>query len=554
MVEKREKEYEKAMNNTQKMLLQVWDEIVFRTCNRFSLENTLVEKDSTIACEDPLSWPYSFKCRVDSNGTITIPNITETSAPLLQAILSREALCCLLEEENLDDRPLFDIACEYGLQTLKLKNVSLWEKEWIKYSPEVTMPNGIRYRPHSMFEVLRRLSEKEGLNLLVQRVSSLVRLGIHVFFEEWVGYFFRFIREYNHPLTDLEVKILHHLLNNPDTTRRELSSKIKASSDWIGKMIAAMKDRGQLREFDYLSLPALGIKTFQIILLHGKNSVIDSSTLITGCPFLFSMHRIPFGRGGLFATLCIPDNPKNLRYLNRMINVAAKNGIDASVYERVRSRSIYNLHCYNSQSKSWDIDWSSLQLEAEVVNATGVTSLYPGIIPEPKERVFQCDGLDTQILVEFQKGRTTVANLRKIVKKRTADVVSRLNRFRELGIINHFWELHYVGLNNDLIILCPTIEVSKIVTSIAIRLPKSFINLNESNLLLLRTQLPTGGAVHLAKTLHSLDTASYTYILDTQEYGQWNLGDFIQDWNSYTGQWHPYEGPIDRWLNSIDST
>ncbi|NWF94529.1 MAG: Lrp/AsnC family transcriptional regulator [Candidatus Thorarchaeota archaeon] len=553
MEEEREDEekQEEGLTASRDALVGLWRDSVLRCANRFGLSPSLVDSPTTVSSSASVGWPESFDQMVSlDGGTVEIPNITGTTAALLRALIARESLRLLLPNDVLHERAIADLASEYGRQQLEERGLALWSEEWQRRSPRTAIRAGGVYDPVLFFTTLANLTDKKGLNLLVSRVLAMERTSIRAGIDEWGWYLHRFLREYNHPLSEIEVRVLEELLNEPDLTREALSDRLCVSADWIGKTIQGLRARGQLKEFVHLSLPALAIRTVQMLLLPGENSPIDCERLIEHCPFVYSSHQVVTGRGGLYITFCVPDNNRNMSYLHRMTQAAQRTGHEVIEFERCRSARYHNLDCYSCRTGNWEIDWPTVQMDLEyLLSSTGGHDALP---PEPPARVAQYDGLDVQILVQIQKGVHKVNDLQRIVKRRTALVSERVNHLRSLGVVKHFWELHYVGLINDVLLIARDAEPSRALRAAAPRLPKCVLDTDTKNGTLVRAQLPVGGTLQFVRAFEHLDRRPYVYVIGPRLYGQWLLSDFIADWNSYAGTWSPHEQGIDNWLEILE--
>ncbi len=529
-------------------LVRLWREMVVGCAQRFNIDSVILKMSVNMRREQTTAWPESFRKRVIiyNDTGVCIPDIRDTPAALIRAILAREAFFHLMPVEVLSSQDLFDMACEYGCQQLNGKDIVKWKEAWSQNRHGEKIGAGGIYDPCTLYSALTDLTDGEGLEELVRRLQGMKRYGFKVDHNEWAGYLLRFLRDYNRPLTEIEVRVIRELLYDAHFTRKEIAWRLGVGTDWVGKTMQVLRRRRQLQYFERITFPALGIRAFQLIMQPCNNKrYINYYRFVDKCPFVYSSHKILTGRGGIFITLCIPDNRENISQLEEIIRVATENDIDIIVLERHRSAPFYNLDCYNHRTGQWEIDWSLLQMEVESVARTGEEQACSEILPEPPQRIKECDSLDAQILVEVQRNNMTIEGIRKSLKRQTTVISEHLRYLRQMGVIKRFCEMHYVGLSSEAVVIAPDATLSRVFVRTAKRLPKCFLDMDQEERTVLRAQLPPEGTVALLKVFGSMERPPLSFVLDSRIYGGWQLSDFIEDWDFYTGTWTPHERGID---------
>ncbi len=187
-----------------------------------------------------------------------------------------------------------------------------------------------------------------------------------------------------------------------------------------------------------------------------------------------------------------------------------------------------------------------------MVSEASLVDSYPLDLSEPPKRIFQCDHIDAYILVLFQKGITSIRDIREQVGKRTEEIVKRVSNLRAKGVIKHIWELHHVGLTDNVILFIPDSQTFGIASVLTKLLPVSHLETNSETLGLQRLRLPAGNSINLVNMLQDFSRRPEVYFLGERIYGSWYLSDFINEWNSYHGTWDPHEERMDEWNHTLE--
>ncbi|MBD3408473.1 MAG: hypothetical protein GF411_20285 [Candidatus Lokiarchaeota archaeon] len=544
---------EKKRLEVEENLLKLWDTVLVNIDQRFGIKSPLKGLSPQIVSDERSDWPSSWDSKIEIEGKyIFLSNLVETPEQLRKAILSREALFNSLPQGVIPQVFLFDISCEYAIQQLDSEYAEKWATKWKKSSPDRLTKFRSVYKPEAIFSNLRKLSMESGLNQLVDRILQLESLQLDLSIEQWNRYLYRFVRTYPAELNDVELQIVDILLRTPDASREDIAQQLDLSTNWVGKTILDLRKKRQLREFQLLSFAALGIRVFHVILLSKPQTTRSIIDFIKLCPFVFSIHRLIMGSGGIFATLCIPDNKTNIEVFESMLQLAKEKGIIVRSIERNRVLRSFNFQSYSTDSSSWDIDWDRVSLEMSMIQESNIVDAYPLAFSDPPERITQCDHVDAHILVLFQRGITSIRNIRKVVKKRTSEIVKRVNRLRRLGVIKHLWELHHVGLNDNTILFTEKPLTENILSVLPNLLPYCYVDKGMSGKIAHRLRLPSGNSIDLASVFQDITSSPEIYPLGERIYGSWILSDFINEWNSYHGTWDIHEDRIHHWMHSLE--
>lgn len=487
-----------------------------------------------------------------SQGILICPPEFHDEDSFSRAVLAREVLRMFLPRSLEDSRARFDIACEYGRQTLNNEPRGKWTHLWKEASPPQTLTSGLRYRPIVFFSLLRHLSGGSALTELVSRLSQMARYGIALGFEDWAELLIRYTTEYERTLTKTEAYLVDALIQNPQASLELLAQRADISPRWAGAIRRNLLTRGQLLEFELVSYSQIGIRVLQVALFPKSAEIQDCSYLIEDCPFAFSASSLLTGGRGIYATMCVPDNPTNLNHIQRMVDVAQKDDVDVFVFDRHRSGNWLNLNDYNPIDGTWDIDWDSVRLEAQMMQRDSLAVLYPEMRFSERTDPRRLDRLDIRLLSEFERGRKTTRQLQRALGIRMKTIADRLRRLRGSGIIEKSYEIHHIGLVEEAITYIDNIGSGECLAALALRFPRCFIDYDNNERLFMRIRLPRGGSYGLASALRPIQPSPTVHLVGGRLWGRWRLSEWIDEWIPETGRWQPTSKDMHRWYSSMD--
>lgn len=472
--------------------------------------------------------------------------------PFSRAVLAREVLRLSLPRSLEDSHARFDMACEYGRQTLNKESGGKWTHLWKEKTPPQTLTSGLRYRPIVFFNVLRHLGGENALTELVSRLSQMARYGIALGFEDWAELLIRYTTEYERALTKTEAYLVDALIQNPQASLELLAQRADITPRWAGAVRRDLLTRGQLLEFELVSYSQIGIRVLQVALFPKSAEMQDCTYLIEDCPFVFSASSLLTGGRGIYATLCVPDNPTNLNHIERMVDVARKDDVDVFLFDRHRSGNWLNLNDYSPINGTWDIDWDSMRLEAQMMQRDSLAVLYPEMRLSERADPRRLDRLDIRLLSEFERGRKTTRQLQRALGVRMKTVTDRLRRLRRSGIIEKSYEIHHIGLIEEAITYIDNIGSGECLAALALRFPRCFIDYDKDERLFMRLRLPRGGSYGLASALRPIKPSPAVHLVGGRLWGRWRLSEWIDEWMPETGRWQPTSRNMHRWYSSME--
>ncbi len=529
---------------------QIWGKYCTEIETRFST-TPRVSTLSIIVSDMPIKEPTQVWAMQAVNGSMTISSDADTDSPLLQAIIAREALAANLPLCLNEVPRARDLACHFGRQHLDdPTTVQLWEQLWAVESPSTPMPGGFIYNPIMRLEDLDRLNAFNGFNELMTRLYRIDRYKVIMTFEEYARYLHLFITEYTVPLSATEARVIELVLREPSLTRADIARRLGKSTTWVSTIIPTLLNRGILTQYERVSLPSVGVRTFNLVLMSNDQKLCRD--VISEYPFLYSCSPIIAGDTGFIATVCIPDNPTNMDSLVELERACKRLDITMKSFETVQKGTFSFLSTYDPQLGQWDIDWNALQLEArQLATNEDLLGAYPLPINIEMQNP-QIDDLGARMLAAFEIGHNTVRELRTAVKARQKRVAELLSKFKRSGVILKIWEVHHVGLNELVVVASQDPLTSKAVSAIAARLPKSYLHFNEGNLFM-KTFLPRGGAIGFARALNQLPQVPWILLTEKPTYGQWSLAKVISLWNPRSQRWRPSLEALSKWYERISA-
>jgi predicted transcriptional regulator len=485
--------------------------------------------------------------------SVFIPKDYNVSDYWMQAEIARELFLENVFASVIEKKEQLDVAYEYGRQWLPKNIQPDWEREWALDSPDTILSTGLRYRPRVFFKILWELDEQQPLCILATRLLKMELHGIHLGYEEWVEFLVRFTTNYERPLTFTEKIVIKHLVMEPNSTLDTIAKRTGKTKKWISETRSKLMRRGQLLEFMNISYQIIGIRVFHVTLIPEDHQIRSCEYLLDNCPFLFSKASVFLGKKGILATLCIPDNPKNLEYLKKLNRIAKRDGVNFFVIERYRHNEILSLNDYSEISGKWEIDWESIRMETYMMQNELLAKLYPEMSVSYTTKMKKLDWLDIRLLSEYEKGMRTVKQLQKALGVRIGSVSEKLNNLKKEGVIIRNYEVHHIGLVEECAVYTDVKEVGECISAVGLRLPRCFIDYDQNNRLFMRLRLPSGGSYGLSKSLNPLYPYPTIQLVGDRIWGHWRLAEWLDCWNENTGGWKPLENEPSDWLESMES-
>lgn len=485
--------------------------------------------------------------------SVFVPKDYNVSNHWMQAEIARELFIENVFSSVIEKRAQLDIAYEYGRQWLPKNIQPDWEREWALDSPDIILSTGLRYRPRVFFKLLWELDKQQPLCKLITRLLKMELHGIRLGFDEWVEFLVRFTTRYERPLTFTEKIIVKHLVMEPNSTLDTIAERTGKTKRWISETRKTLERRGQLLEFLNVSYSIIGIRVFHVTLIPEKDQINRCEYLLENCPFLFSKASVFLGKKGILATLCIPDNPKNLEYLKRLNRTAERDGVNIFIIERYRHNEILSLNDYSEISGKWEIDWESIKMETYMMQNELLAKLYPDTCVSYTNKMKKLDWLDIRLLSEFEKGMKTVKQLQKVLGVRIGKVSEKFNNLKKEGAIIRNYEVHHIGLIEECVVYTDAKEVGECISAVGLRLPRCFIDYDKKNRFFMRLRLPSGGSYGFSQSLNPLYPYPTIQLVGDRIWGHWRLAEWLDFWNENTGGWKSLDSEPSDWLESMES-
>ncbi|MCF2136437.1 MAG: winged helix-turn-helix domain-containing protein [Candidatus Thorarchaeota archaeon] len=530
---------------------QLWTELSGEIKHKFDLHVSTNELSIQIIDNDD--------CDIDSliatsivEESIAINRKAHDQYGILKAVIAREVMYNAIPTDFIDTIAADDIAWEYGRQHIDSQHEQIWIDKWKEVNPPRKTSKGYPYKPQESLQVLEKLRGSKGFADLLASVKKMAKYRIIPDFDDWALFLYRYIMNTSAHLKMMECFVIDALMKSSNETIEVISDRLRHSPQWTRKIIKSLKKRDILTEFEYVVLSKIGIRLYNIIIEPPKDSQIDVSFLLRWCPFVYSTAPILTGNGGILATLCIPNNYENIRYLGVLKNKARTYNLDVQIFERFKAATLLNFDDYNHEAGRWDINWGVLQMESEMMQRDDLAIVYPQIHYSSPSEDLELDSLDLKILDLFQRGYKTIRELREQLESRNETIIQHVRKLRALDVIRKFWDVQHIGLVEEVIITSENPEIVHCVSALGLRLPRCNIEYDQKENLLMRVQVPPGGTYGLIRALSGLQPRPKPILVGNRLWGSWNLTNWLDDWNLETGKWMKTKNDTSRWIQSME--
>ncbi len=526
-------------------------EIVEDIKKRFGLHIPL---ENVEIIEDDVPSSNSFTDTIRFTGTsLLYHKHVDFSDLFSKAVVAREIMQYALPASISDERARRDLAYEYGRQVLSKNEKDHWTEIWVRESPDEQLPSGIRYRPRVFFNLLWNLGREQALDGLVRRLAKMERHGIRLEIQDWAYFLIRYSTEYEQPINSTEIAIIDTLVREPYASIETVNKRTGITKKWISETRRILKEKEQLYEYEFVSYAKIGIRVFQVALTPERTGITDCWYLLKGCPFIFSRASLLTRGKGVLATLCIPDNPRNLAYLNMMKETAARDGVNAFVFERYKASNNLNLTDYVPSLGKWEIDWDSIRMEASMMQRDALAKIYPEMTFSEFSDVRNLDRIDIKILSEFERGNKTIRQLQRVLGLRISTIANRMRRLRTENVIVKRYEVHHIGLVEECIVYTTDKNAGECVSALGLRLPRTFIDYDKDENLFMRIRLPKGGIYAFSIAVEPIEPYPSIQLVGNRIWGHWRLVDWLDFWDEKLGKWKPLKEKPASWLESMES-
>jgi DNA-binding Lrp family transcriptional regulator len=465
----------------------------------------------------------------------------------LNGIIARVCLEAALKPMGLCKECIDDLSIEFGRQELR-ESDTLWIKMWEQYAPYRPLANLIKYIPFITFPQLEHKVGKQGLTEIVREICVMTKKQDPLDFEEYMTYLVIRVTLFSVALSHIELKLIEALVVENIQNLTKISEENGVTLQWISRKTKDLEKRGVLRPLYKIPFSRIGIRMFFLFIRFPKG-VHEIFPIVQDCPFLYSHRRMTAGYWQAHSLLGVANNEQSVRLLEKAVERIRDLGADAILSEVVSSGARLCFDHYDIDKGEWSIPWELMQIELDRIHREDLAKVIPRIDIPARMTPLRLDETDMKMLHLIRFGTTSVAAIRKEMGIGQHKVASRLKAFKEDGLVSHIWEVHGLGLNENVIVEVRNREFADNLAAWSQRLPKSSISFIREGHLYLTLQLPKGGSSGVSTAIRSQDQDVNISLMEQKVQGAWRFP--IDLWDVESQKWMCPEEELSKWIESI---
>ncbi len=532
------------MNNGEAILLErvreLWIDIAEIILSRFNLETPSIPSKVTID-ETMETWSKL------SQETLFLSDVVVRGETPLDAVISSTCLRESLPKSRICMEWIEDIANEFARQYISPDSRERWTEIWRQQTPTTIIDEVLNHSPQNAYITLYELVGERALNGIVSDLVNASRYDMEMSLEDYIRYFNTTASRFTVKLDSTELVIIDNLLKKPETTPKSLSTKVALTPQWISTKISELQRKLVLRKFETVRFSKIGIRMFQ--LLVGHNSDDASKEYLSGCPFLYGIRPVISRPRYCLAILAVPDNQNSIDALEKVTKHLVEREIDHRLFEVISSGTNYCFDYYEVDKGTWAIPWNLEAVQLAKIHRDGLASLFPRITEEKTVIQKDFDEFDIQILGCMWRGVSSVSKIRTELRAGQERVANKLKTLREKGVISLMWEIHNIGLSENLIVFTDDIQTGESLAAWSQRFPRIIQSFDENQRLVLVTSLPQGGCYEMVMAMQTLEEPIQIDILGQPLHGNWVFP--VDLWDANRQYWRSPDDKIDQWMDSI---
>jgi DNA-binding Lrp family transcriptional regulator len=531
----------------QKQVVKIWRSVATEIEDRYGLSPQ--ELPSQILLEPLQSTSNDLDPGLLKPDSIIINSNVELYERLLPATVTKLCFQSALPSDSLCSECIDDFSFEFARRKIQ-DNVlrSHWETLWSEHTPPRRLSKVTTYHPCVAYSWLHSVAGDNGLDTFVRELTHRAKHHLPLTFDEYVDYFQMRIRRFENRLDNTELKIVKHLIEDPDIRFTDLAKSVGVTNEWVSKKISQLKKRMVLRKFNQIPFSRIDIRMYHLLMARGSSDR-DLFSAIKFCPFLYSFRRVMTGDWGALATLCVPDNPQSSDYLEQGLDLIEKSGVVIRFHPIASSGVSHCFDYYSLKSKDWDVPWELTKIQLQRIQTSDLATSIPRIDTPEMRLETKLDELDMRILDCVKRRISSVSKIREELKVGQHRVANKLRRLREKELIVTTWEAHNIGLSEHVVVYVKDRDVAESIAAWSLRLPRTIITFSNDKELILLVDLPRGGSYGLSSALGELETKISIGILSASTYGSWIFPTEL--WDSNYQKWRCPEDDIKKWITSL---
>ena len=413
-----------------KSAVETWKETAFEIEEMFGLVAKTVPSKLMFTSEGTFVAELSPGA-IDA-GSLLYNSTIDAYQDLLPATTAKLCFQSALPADLLCQECIDDVSFEFARRKIEdgaLRNH--WESVWSKHTPPRMVSSLVEYHPCVAYIWLYSVAGESGLDTIVRELTHRARHQISLTFDEYMRYFTLRIRRFENTLDETELKIIRHLIENPEIQFNELAKQVGISKEWTTRKLSQLQKRMIIRRFDRVPFSRVRIQMIHI-LMTAKTDKMTPFSLIKDCPFLFSFSKVLSGDWDSLATLCIPDNQLSMQYLEEGLNLMRTHDLNLHVHRITSSGVSHCFDYYSTKDRQWNLPWELLAIHLQRIQSDNLAESMPKVDTAEKKMETRLDELDIQILDCINKGITSVAKIRENLNVGQNRVAKRLRIMRQV--------------------------------------------------------------------------------------------------------------------------
>ncbi len=467
---------------------------------------------------------------------------------LLQGATSFACFSTIFSNANLCGECIEDLAMEFARQNLPEEGRQTWEAFWKELYPRAQVGSMLFHNPSTTYARLYELMGPKGFNDLIEEFLVMKKYEIPLEFEDYLTFMHLRFPKFRVSLGRTELKIIDALMRMPDAKMKQIAETVGISEQWTSRKVSELQNSGVLRKFDRIPFSKIGIRMFTM-LIQINEPLQDAYSLLQNCPFLYSFRKMQSGAWDAMATICVPSNPRSIRIMKDGLLMMDKWGLTSHMWEIVTSGVTKSFDYYSPDDGRWNIPWSFLQVQLAKIHRDRLGSVFPQITqPAAKTRI-RLECLDMQVLNLVRSGTTSITKIRESLQVGQHRVAESVKKLREEGLIEAQWEVHNIGLVEDVLVTTSEQETAEAIAGWSQRFPRAIISYTLDGRLILVLRLPSGGGYGVSASIVDLPAEAQVGLLSNRIYGGWGFP--YELWDDHAQRWSYPEDRAHEWLEAL---
>ncbi len=306
----------------------------------------------------------------------------------------------------------------------------------------------------------------------------------------------------NFMLDSADVLLIKTLLDNPASSLRAISRRLKTTPSWTSRRVTELTDRGVIERVLQLRPETIGLHVFYVLLTptdpYREEDIFER---LADSPILHSATRLLTSYWQLLATMLIPRVTGYMDVMNRFSKKKEKWGVKTCCIESGSYGISYTLDYYEPNIGEWTIPWELLDPLLLRIHNDHLGLVVPRVDKCAELVETKVDRKDLKILSLVRPDG--IGSF--IIRQSAGDASeSALSRLVQTGVLEPVYRLRGMGLQERLLVYVYSEEARLSISAWSSRLPTVQMAFGSLGDALFEISLPTGGAYSISKALSAL--------------------------------------------------